>query len=181
MANDAALAGASADGLLDAIQQGESETATPARSAAAAAKEAALSDGFELTRANAAGLAKLAQYGSQKQPAIKPRAPEGSALAALNDAQPPGVYFREEENSDPGAEASDPELEAAVEEAISLLFGVPGIHHIGPGTNDVKEPVVVIAVARGFSESSLAKIPATVHRFKTLLAIPFELLPLRRT
>lgn len=178
-----ALPPAAGDGLLDAIQQGEAEPAAPNGAAARTGKAAAPAenDGFESTRATAAGLAKLAQYGSQKQTTIKPRAAPGTALAALNEAQPPGVYFREEENAESSADSADPELEAAVEEAISLLFGVAGIHHIGPGVNDKGEPVVVIAAARGFSEPSLARIPATVRRFPTLLAIPFELLPLRRT
>lgn len=177
-AEGAAKAAAVSDGLLEAIDDGAAEVTQPA-GLALPAQKAQRSDKFE--RATAAGLAKLQQLEpQQKQPPLKPRAAPGTALSALNEAKPPGVYFREDENSPDAAAAEDPELEAAVEEAIRLLFGVAGIHHIGPGKNELGEPVVVIACARGFSESSLARVPESVHRFPTLLAIPFELLPLRR-
>lgn len=103
------------------------------------------------------------------------------AIGALNSAQDPGVYFVEQQNEGGrNDEQGDPELEAAIEECIRLLFGVRGIHRVGPGTNDVNEPVIVISVSRGFTEGSMKLIPATVHRFKTLVALPFDLLPLRR-
>lgn len=165
------------DGLLETLGK-----SAPSKASAAAKKSqvGAGDDGFEAGRVRAAGLAKLAQTPA-KQPALKPRAAPGTALAALNEAKPPGVYFREEENDSGREESGDPELDAAVEEAIQLLFGVAGIHHIGPGQNEQGERVVVVAAARGFNESSLARVPAKVRGFATLLALPFELLPLRRT
>ncbi|MBX5482285.1 MAG: hypothetical protein IRZ16_10680 [Myxococcaceae bacterium] len=103
------------------------------------------------------------------------------AIGALNQAQEPGVYFREQhQEGERGDEDEDPELAAAVEECIRLLFGVRGIHHVGPGIDDAGEPVIVVSVSRGFTQASMAAIPATVHRFKTLVALPFDLLPLRR-
>lgn len=105
----------------------------------------------------------------------------GSAMEALDNAQQPGVLFREEEEDGSRSdELDDEELAAAVEEAIRLLFGVRGIHRISPGLNQAGEKVVLISVARGFDETSLKAIPATVLKFPTLVALPYELLPLRR-
>lgn len=107
----------------------------------------------------------------------------GDAMKALHNAQENGVFFKEEGwggANRPDEEAVDPELEAAIEECIRLLFGVQGILRVGPGVNDANEPVVIVVATRGFTAKSLAVVPQTVHRFKTLLALPFELLPLRR-
>jgi hypothetical protein len=110
---------------------------------------------------------------------------QGGAMHVLNNAREPGGYFQEVGEGSGGAggapeEQGDPELAAAVEEAIRILFGVRGIHRIGPGLSAEGEPVVVISTTRGFSESSMRAVPETVHRFKTLVALPYELLPLRR-
>lgn len=107
----------------------------------------------------------------------------GDAMKALHNARENGVFFKEEGfggANRPDEEAVDPELEAAIEECIRLLFGVQGILRVGPGVNDANEPVVIVVATRGFSAKSLTVVPQTVHRFKTLLALPFELLPLRR-
>jgi hypothetical protein len=104
------------------------------------------------------------------------------ALSAMHQAREPGVFFEEHAHQDgegrPGGE--DPELEAAVEEAIRLLFGVRGIHRISPGVNEAKEPVVLIVANRGFSEKSMQAVPPRVRNFPTLVALPYDLLPLRR-
>jgi hypothetical protein len=104
------------------------------------------------------------------------------ALSAMHQAREPGVFF--EENSHQGGEGrphgEDPELDAAVEEAIRLLFGVRGIHRISPGANEAKEPVVLIVANRGFTEKSMQAIPPRVRTFPTLVALPYDLLPLRR-
>lgn len=110
----------------------------------------------------------------------EPKSPPDTAMYALDHAQEQGVYFQEEPNDPDHPEEEDPELAAAVEEAISLLFGVRGIHHIGPGRNELDEKVVVIAAGRGFGEKSLAAIPEKVREFKTLLALPYDMLPLRK-
>lgn len=103
------------------------------------------------------------------------------AMSLLHAAQDAGVYFREDAHQEGHAEdKEDPELAAAVEETIRLLFGVRGIHRVGPGKNDAGEPVVVVVASRGFGEASLRSIPPMVHRFPTLLALPYDLLPLRR-
>lgn len=115
--------------------------------------------------------------------APSPRARNTSgALHVLNSARDPGVYFREEGNEDGRSpeESEDPELAAAVEECIRLLFGVRGILRIGPGEDDQGEAIIVIVPHRGFSESSMRAIPQRVHRYPTLVAIPYDLLPLRR-
>ena len=101
----------------------------------------------------------------------------------LNSAREPGVFFREpdpEGHRRDEDEAEDPELAAAVEECIRLLFGVRGIQRVGPGLDESGEKVILITPMRGFGESSLRAIPERVHRFKTLVALPFDLLPLRR-
>lgn len=107
-------------------------------------------------------------------------------LAALNRAQPPGVYYKEDEDGgnqgrgrDDG-EAIDPELEEALEETLQLLFGVPGIHRVSPGTDEEGNPVVLIFTARGFTRPSMDRVPDAVRGFKTLLVVPYDLLPLRR-
>ena len=118
--------------------------------------------------------------GAPIAPAL-PRRLGGGAIHVLNNAKDPGVFFREDDPEDARRdEDEDPELAAAVEETIRLLFGVRGIHRVGPGQNDAGEPVIVISTARGFSEASMRAIPDRVHRFRTLLALPYELLPLRR-
>lgn len=117
---------------------------------------------------------------AQTRPALAPppsnRPPD--AFQLLHQAQEKGVYFKEDSAS--GGEREDPELAAAVEEAIRLLFGVRGILRVGPGKNMENEPVVVVVATQGFGEAALKVVPQTVHRFPTLLAIPFDLLPLKK-
>ena len=140
-------------------------------------------DGFE----GAQRTGSNAVYGAQSItgpmsafPAPRPPA-FGEAMAALHQAQKRGVFFREDaRGSRPDDGGEDPELAAAVEECIRLLFGVPGIHRVGPGMNESGEPVVLVVANRGFTAASLSAVPERVHRFATLLALPFELLPLRR-
>ena len=141
-------------------------------------------DGFE-TRASHRAAAKPrldapAPVGIPVAP--PPRRTTTGAMQALTSAKDAGVYFREEGHEDGRApeESEDPELAAAVEECIRLLFGVRGILRVGPGTNDKGEPVIVITPHRGFTHSSMRAIPERVHRFKTLVALPYDLLPLRR-
>jgi hypothetical protein len=103
------------------------------------------------------------------------------AFALLREAKDRGVLFKEDWDREGHSEdQDDPELAAAVEEVISRLFGKAGILRVGPGRNDKDEPVVVVVATHGFSEASLAAIPERVGRFFTLLALSFELLPLRR-
>lgn len=112
-------------------------------------------------------------------PARAERPPD--AFALLREAKERGVLFTEDATRDGHTEEQDdPELAAAVEQAITLLFGVRGILRIGPGRDDKGAPVIVIVTSQGFGEAALAKVPEKVHRFPTLVAIPFDLLPLRR-
>lgn len=103
------------------------------------------------------------------------------AFALLKDAKEKGILFVEDALAEGHSEDhEDPELAAAVEECIARCFGVRGILRIGPGHNDKNEPIIVVATTHGFSDASLAKVPEKVHRFATLIAIPFDLLPLKR-
>lgn len=103
------------------------------------------------------------------------------AFALLKDAREKGLLFVEDALAEGHSEdQEDPEHAAAVEECIRLCFGVRGILRIGPGHNDKNEPIIVVATTHGFSDASLARVPEKVHRFATLIAIPFDLLPLRR-
>jgi hypothetical protein len=103
------------------------------------------------------------------------------AFSLLKEAKEAGVLFVEDSQREGHAEElEDPELAAAVEECIRVCFGVRGILRIGAGRNGLDEPIIVVTTCHGFSESSLAKVPESVHRFATLIAIPFDLLPLKR-
>jgi hypothetical protein len=103
------------------------------------------------------------------------------AFALLKDAREQGVLFIEDAMGDaPGQGQPDSDLAAAVEECIRLCVGTHGILRIGPGRDDKQEPIIVVSATHGFSDASLAKVPEKVHRFATVIAIPFELLPLRR-
>jgi hypothetical protein len=120
---------------------------------------------------------------SQPSPIITPLMPAAGrpadAFTVLHAAQDPGVYFREDGH--PGhAEREDPELSAAIEETIRLLFGVRGILRVNGGFNQANEPAIIVVATQGFGEASLKKVPAKVHRFETILAVPYDMLPLKR-
>ncbi len=107
------------------------------------------------------------------------RSPDAYSL--LREAKEAGVFFREDSMREGHTEeAEDPELAAAVEALIRVLFGVRGILRVGPGKNEKNESIVIVVASHGFSDASLASVPEKVHRFRTVIAIPFELLPLRR-
>ena len=111
--------------------------------------------------------------------------PKGTLYELLENAREPGVLYQEDDE-DRGSrgeavEEENPELMEAVEECIQRLFGVRGIHHIGPGKNEQGEPVIVIAAGQGFGEESMRRVPDQVRGFKTLLALPFDVLPLKRS
>lgn len=128
------------------------------------------------SRLNAVGGVQQALMGA---PARAERPPDAYAL--LKDARERGSLFVEDALAEGHSEEQeDPELAEAVEECIRVCFGVRGILRIGPGKNDKNEAIIVVATTNGFSEASLAVVPPKVHRFNTLIAIPFELLPLKR-
>jgi hypothetical protein len=113
------------------------------------------------------------------EPAKFERPPD--AFSLLKSAKEAGTLFVEDSTEDGKTEdGEEPELHEAVEECIRLCFGLTGIHHIGPGRNDAEEAIIVVATMQGFSQGSLSRVPEIVRGFKTLVAIPFELLPLKR-
>lgn len=122
-------------------------------------------------------------YREESLPVIPPAPPTGKPrsglLEMLDQAEDPGYFFQEQEREGaPDEEASD--LDLAVEEAIRLLFGVRGIHHIGPGEDAEGDPVVLISANYGFTNVSMERVPPEVLGFKTLLVLPYDLLPLKR-
>jgi len=103
------------------------------------------------------------------------------AFTLLNQAEPHGVFFKEDyEREGHTEDQEDPELRAAVEEAIRLMFGVRGVLRIGAGRNQADEPVIIIVVGQGFGEAQMMKVPEKVHRFPTLTALPYDVLPLKK-
>lgn len=132
-----------------------------------------------LTGVSASQLQAVQKTMLSGQSATNERPPD--AFALLREARDKGTLFVEDALADGHSEdQDDPEHAAAVEECIAQCFGVRGILRIGPGHNDKNEPIIVVATTHGFSDASLAKVPEKVHRFATLIAIPFDLLPLKR-
>jgi hypothetical protein len=133
------------------------------------------------------GMARPSQkLAMQPPPMPGAAAPKGTLYELLENAKEPGVLFKEDDdegNAGEGGEEEeeDPALMEAVEECIQRLFGVRGIHHIGPGTNEAGEKVIIIATTQGFGEESMRRVPAEVRGYKALVALPFDLLPLKRT
>jgi hypothetical protein len=128
--------------------------------------------GVSASHLQAVGALSSQQVGSERPP---------DAFSLLKEAREKGVLFVEDALAEGHSEDhDDPEHAAAVEECIALCFGVRGILRIGPGHNDKNEKIIVVATTHGFSDASLAKVPEKVHRFPTLIAIPFDLLPLKR-
>ena len=111
-------------------------------------------------------------------PAAKPSRPP-DAFSVLHAAQEPGVFFKEEGHNG-AAEQANPELSAAIEEAIRLLFGVRGILRVSGGFNQDNMPAIIVVATQGFGEASMKLIPPKVHRFETILAVPYDMLPLKR-
>lgn len=146
-------------------------------------------DGFEKTDPRATAVTSgsfqsLAAVGSVQSKLggsiLRPDRPP-DAFALLREAKEQGVLFQEDWNREGHSEdQDDPELAAAVEEVISRLFGKAGVLRVGPGRNEAHEPVVVVVATHGFTDASLAAIPEKAGRFPTMLALSFELLPLRR-
>lgn len=131
------------------------------------------------TSASYRSLAAVGQVKLTGQLAKAERPPD--AFTLLKEAKDKGVLFVEDALKEGHSEEQeDPELNAAVEECIRQCFGLRGILRIGPGHNDKNEPIIVVATTNGFTDASFAKVPEKVHRFSTLIAIPFDLLPLKR-
>ncbi|MFT3841742.1 MAG: hypothetical protein QM723_32430 [Myxococcaceae bacterium] len=131
----------------------------------------------ELSKAEQLSSVKAVAAAAAKAASEKPL----DAFAVLNQAKDKGVFYREDEHGGSHPEdRDDPALAAAVEETIRVLFGVRGVLRVGPGRNEANEPVVVVVAGNGFTDQSLVKVPLKVHNFDTLLALSYELLPLRR-
>lgn len=149
--------------------------------ARARAARAQSQEPFAPARSRAAGPALSPSLFSAPPAPLPVRPRKTGAFAATEDAREPGIFLKDESFAEGHSEDDeDPELREAVEETISILFGVRGIHHVGPGRNERDERVVVVAAGLDFTQESLEQVPARVHRFETVLAVPFELLPLRR-
>lgn len=145
-------------------------------------------DGFEksdprLKPLNSASFQSLSPVGDVKAAMAAPVRTDRpfDAYAALRQAKEKGVLFQEDWERDGHSEdQDDPELAEAVEDVIARLFGRAGVLRVGPGRNEQGEPVVVVVATHGFSDASLAAVPERSGRFPVMLALSFDLLPLRR-
>ncbi len=142
-----------------------------------------VNDGFELAQTQQTGSLRAHLPVTGTHPVPAEGAPKAArppdAFSVLHAAQEPGVYFQEEGHHGP-AEQADPDLSAAIEEAIRLLFGVRGILRVSGGFNKENQPAIIVVATQGFGEASMKRIPPKVHRFETILAVPYDLLPLKR-
>jgi hypothetical protein len=149
-----------------------------------------LSDGFERIADLAHDAKALATSQAQAPAAPPPKSRAGKPddpMTALHNAQEPGVYFKLHDEGghhggggQEGEENADPELMEALAEAAALLKEVKGVTKVTAGRNDQDETVIVVVANRGFTQGSLKAVPEKVRRFATLLALPYDLLPLRR-
>ena len=128
--------------------------------------------------AAAAPVQAQAAVATPAAPVARPSRPP-DAFSVLHAAQEPGVFFKEDGHHG-AAEQANPELEEAIEEAIRLLFGVRGILRVSGGFNQANEPAIIIVTTQGFGEASMKVVPAKVNRFETILAVPYDMLPLKR-
>jgi hypothetical protein len=152
-------------------KQGEAAKAQTAQAAQAAQKT--------LMKAPVVAAAAVqAPVTTPPPPVARPSRPP-DAFSVLHAAQEPGIYFKEDGHHG-AAEQANPELEEAIEEAIRLLFGVRGILRVSGGFNQANEPAIVVVTTQGFGEASLKMVPAKVHKFETILAVPYDMLPLKR-
>ncbi len=159
----------------------------------AESKPRAVRDGFEVRREattpldpGAPAAAEVNRAEAAAAAAVVSRSPvrPGDTIGLLNsEAREPGTSFEEISGDGGGAGGSsdlDEALAAAVAEAIRLLSAVPGIDRIFAGRDAQELPVVVVTAGPNFTQPSMDAIPEKVHQFPTLLALDFELLPLRR-
>ena len=80
----------------------------------------------------------------------------------------------------PGTAVEEANLTVNVSTLRKLLADVKGVERIALGENEDRARVVVVVAGRGFTQGSLSRIPERVRAFGTLLAVPYDLLPLRR-
>jgi len=157
-----------------------------ARPVAAASSARPQTDGQAELEKLKAKVEKMEKSSSINPPALR-QSPE-SAMAFLHNAKPAGSFFRELVAEEEGRQASpgageeplDEELLAAVLELRERLKPVAGVARVVPGLDEEQRSVVVVAVEKGFTQASLKAVPEKIRQFETVLAIPYELLPLKR-
>jgi hypothetical protein len=114
-------------------------------------------------------------------PPSRPGHAHKDAFSALKEAQDQGVLLRLEwEQGEHAEENENPELAAAVEEVIRAVFGQPGILRVGPAKDETGAVVIAVVATTGFSHGAFASIPETARGFLVVLALSFDLLPLKR-
>jgi hypothetical protein len=72
------------------------------------------------------------------------------------------------------------ELQQAIDETLAQLESVPGISRVSAARNELGEPIILIVAGQGFRQASLRAIPNSVSRFSTVVALPYDMLPLKR-
>jgi hypothetical protein len=109
----------------------------------------------------------------------------------LKDVREAGEFFEQlnpdgggggqQQQQDQQQEEVDPEWVAAVQETGQALTGVRGISAVTRGLSDDDERVVLVLTNPGLTNNTFDKlIPSQSRGFPTLVAIPFDALPLRR-
>lgn len=110
------------------------------------------------------------------------------AMSLLHMAQEEGHFLKEGfgGGGDGGSEGGEPQddedqaLLLAVAEARELLAGTRGIERVSPARDERGGRLIAIVTCRGFGEAALHALPKEVRGFPLVLAIPFDILPLRR-
>jgi hypothetical protein len=177
--------------LLNKLQQKKGLPPKPELPQVKAAKR----DGFERLTAKKQEELKKTEHAKLSVPVTGPP-PEvktlTGALHFLNQAQPPGVLFKvdpdgqrqgrgEEGSGEEEEEEKERAWQEAVDETSRKLHGLRGITRVVRGYNEGGDRVVLVMVEQGLTHQSFDNaIPVEVQGFPTLVALPYEALPLRR-
>jgi hypothetical protein len=162
---------------------------------AAAASQKPITDGLNQLEQLKEHAAKLEKTASINPGSSVPKGSPMSAITFLHNAKPPGSFFTEVNDDDDATdprgeggqqqddtgEGSDPEaLRQAVEDLLEQLKDVPGIARVRAGRDEEDRPIVLVVAERGFTQGSLRMVPEKIQQFQTVLAVPYDILPLKR-
>ena len=115
--------------------------------------------------------------GHESASEVSQSVPRGSELQrALAEAREPGFHFTaQEENTQASAE-----VQRAVQAATRGLASMVGVASIQAGHDARGRPVVQVKAQKGFDAAAFAQLPEAFEGVRTLLALDYDLLPLKR-